>query len=146
MTRRMRRYDISYQLSHDIDWFFRINDKCFHVASNGGLIPKFLNIDNRNNFDLQCRMSLYMKRTDDILVRENPRNLDWSSFEYYAKRGFISIDRIYGNPTEQKYYVIAKPKETTPISDEIMLMLPFLKEEYKSYIEIINIDGERFNI
>ncbi len=141
-----RQYNISYQLSHDIDWFFRTKDKCFHVASNGGLIPKFLNIDNRNNFDLQCRISLYVEQTDDIVVRENPHNLDWSSFEYYAKRGFISIDKIDDEPSDQNYIVIAKPKKTIQINEEIMAMLPYLKDDHIKEIEITDIDGGIFHM
>lgn len=141
-----RRYDISYQLSHDIDWFFRTKNKCFHVASNGGLIPKFLNIDNRNNFDLQCRMSLYEAQTDDIVIRENPRNLDWSSFVYYAKRGFISIDKIDEEPSEQNYIVISRPQKIVQVNEEIKSMLPYLGEEYIELIKILDINGEIFHL
>lgn len=142
----MRRYNTNYQLSHDIDWFFRYKNKVFHVASNGGEIPKYMRVDRNNNFDLQCLVFQFEEQTDEIETRKNKQGLDWSSFEFYAKRGFISIDKIFGEPYEQNYLVISKPEEPIQIEKTILEKIPALDEKYKDSIKIKDINGRDFKL
>ena len=37
------RYNKSYQLTRDMDWFFQLNNTPIHVASAGGNLPNLIN-------------------------------------------------------------------------------------------------------
>ena len=101
-------YEIDYQRTHDIDWFFKHNGRYYHVASNGGGVPD--SIVESTNKKLQNIIREETNHRLGIVVNEQYRHLNLESFEFYAKWGFISIDRLDHNSFEsQNYVVIAKP-------------------------------------
>ena len=101
-------YNIDYQRSCDIDWFFSYNDRYYHVASNGGAVPDF--ISESDNQELQKQIRKNTNHRLEIVVNEKYRHLNLESFEFYARWGFISLDRLDHNSFEtQNYVVIAKP-------------------------------------
>lgn len=123
MKRKSYRKD--YMLTHDIDWFFQCKGKVYHVASNGGIIPK--EIMARENAELQEKVYNYTVSNESEciinrnFIQENILNdLDneypsceqqfsdyIESFVAMAKKGFISLDRSIDN----RYFWVAKPKE-----------------------------------
>lgn len=103
-------YEIDYQRTHDIDWFFKYNGKYYHVASNAGSVPDF--ILESDNQTLQKEIRSKTNYRSKIVVNEQYRHLNLESFEFYASWGFVSIDRLNHNSFEnQNYIVIAKPCE-----------------------------------
>lgn len=129
-------YDISYQLTHDIDWFGIQNGIPFHVASNGDLIPKIItkHINQRNQtYIVQLTPILSI---EDILINETwlneqeeryygnasnyssykesqyhfDRKAYLSSFVEFASKGFVSIDNSFIGD-EYVYKIVAYPKK-----------------------------------
>ncbi len=136
----MRAYDINYQQTHDIDWFFQCNGKFYHVASNGGRIPSV--IKSENNFNLQCKIESIESITEDIVSNnQNDVGLDISSFISFAKKGFISIDKYPDDFENQNYHVIAKPaKHFFEFNEELVGRIPEIDIE-KYHITIQDIDN-----
>ena len=117
-----RHYNIDYQRTHDIDWFFKFNNRCFHIASNCGVIPSIIDIsDNRN---LQFEIANLEEVSDAIFVIDNSEGLDLSSFEEYAKKGFISLDRVDGDFESNHYFVVAVPKKGKQPPKSIVEKIP----------------------
>lgn len=104
-----RHYYYNYQRTHDIDWFFKFENRYFHVASNCGIIPSI--VDITNNRYLQYEIANLQATTEAVVVVENNENLDLSSFEEYAQKGFISLDREDGDFENGNYYVVAIPRD-----------------------------------
>lgn len=111
-----RHYYKNYQCTHDIDWFFKYNNHYYHIASNCGLIPNNINISTNRN--LQHEIANLQEITEAVLVIDNADGLDLSSFEEFARKGFISLDREDGSFEDRNYFVVAVPKngETPPKS------------------------------
>lgn len=136
-------YSEDYQLSRDIDWFFQYNGVYFHVASNGHLLPTKSNNDNGNdtffvdqnkNAELQCNIEKIIhnshKEKQKIVVRDNPRGLNYSTFIEFAKIGFVSLDTIDDNyGCSKNMQVIARPKVFKELE---------LDERYKLHIKHLN--------
>ena len=135
------RYRSDYQETHDIDWFFRYKGKAYHAASNGGRLPDA--VDSGKNRLLQEKLEdidgsyefVYEEGIQDLYGQD----ADLSSFEEYAKKGFISLDRCEVEDGEKndglKYRVVVSPVEGGFNNEDMMKMMPELKE---SEIEIIN--------
>lgn len=135
------RYRSDYQETHDIDWFFRYKGKAYHAASNGGRLPD--DIDSERNRLLQEKLE-DVKGVFKVVYEEGIREFygqgaDLSSFEEYAKKGFISLDRCEveeGKMIDKlKYRVVVSPAEGSFNNEEMLKMMPELKEEI---IEIVN--------
>jgi len=135
------RYRRDYQETHDIDWFFRYKGKAYHAASNGGRLPDA--VDSKKNRLLQEKLEDEIGGFE-VIYEEGIREFygqgaDLSSFEEYAKKGFISLDRCEVEEGEKndglKYRVVVSPAEGSFNNEEMLKMMPELKEEI---IEIVN--------
>lgn len=98
------RYRQDYCETHDIDWFATYRGVPIHVASNGMIVPDF--IDSKTNKVIQR----YVSRFDEIFQVsilagnqnieslyedvEDARNAYLSSFVHMACLGFCSFDSI----------------------------------------------------
>ena len=98
------RYRKDYCETHDIDWFATYRGVPIHVASNGMIVPDF--IDSKTNKAIQR----YVSRLDEIFQvsiiaggqnieslyegLEDARNAYLSSFVHMARLGFCSFDSI----------------------------------------------------
>lgn len=126
------KYDESYLLTHDIDWFCIINEIPVHVASAGGIIPDVFNI-RESLMDMQHKVSKLVDINTDDEIQINTVFLEKHlmgkgriedyilSFKEFAKKGFLSIDRTYPqDPDSQEYHLVCKPtrfyKSITPSS------------------------------
>lgn len=135
----MRRYAIDYQMNYDIDWFFTDGIRYFHVASNGGAIPVFLNVDRKNNMELQNRIANSKIVTEDIHVIDNPNGFNYGSFVDFAKKGFVSIDKKNDGFDSQNYVVVAEPTNKQIKPEGVDDLVPKLneKDRFKIHIEDI---------
>lgn len=135
----MRRYAIDYQMNYDIDWFFTDGIRYFHVASNGGAIPVFLNVDRKNNMELQNRIANSKIVTEDIHVIDNPNGFNYGSFVDFAKKGFVSIDKKNDGFDSQNYFVVAEPTNKQIKPEGVDDLVPKLneKDRFKIHIEDI---------
>lgn len=110
-------YPEQYQLSMDIDWFFSFKDYFIHVASNGHKLPStdsFKVYQDKNVRNQQASERLIQSKDnkiEDIVIRDNPRNLNYRTFEEFAKIGFISVDTINDDKESTIFHVIARPKD-----------------------------------
>lgn len=102
------RYHTDYQQTHDIDWFFRYQNHLFHVASNGGIIPK--KIDAKKNRLAQLLIIGLPDISGSHLLVNNEEGLILTSFLSYAKKGLISIDRFDEDFDKRNYFVVAWPE------------------------------------
>ena len=126
----MAEYSLDYLEAKDIDWFFRINDIYIHVASAGGKLPDFINnrerlrqiqkqvqsiIESISKEALEYNdgfLNGYLERMNELMPNEN---MDWRheylmSFEGFARRGFISIDRTnIEDSNDSLYHVVCRP-------------------------------------
>ena len=119
-------YSDSYQYSHDIDWFIRINHRFVHVASAGGKLPIMINdrdklrITQSQVFDLPFLFpteeiiinTVYLNQLLFVNVEPNQGILETylSSFINFARKGFISMDRTNINdPLDPLYHVVCSP-------------------------------------
>lgn len=123
----MRRSE-GYMMTHDIDWFFKCNNKAFHCASNGLILPeKFRDSEYLTSIseivytlpekydvsyneewltyiiDSQIHL-LQETEFDDRVIRDNYI----VSFTFMARRGFFSLDRSFDK--EYPYVLVAAPK------------------------------------
>lgn len=138
----MSKYPIDYQHCFDIDWFFTDGCRCFHVASNGGAIPNFISVDKKSNIELQCKIAEMGIITTDIKILDNPNNYNYNSFIEFAKKGFVSIDKVNDGFDNQNYYVVAEPNDKQLVPAIDIDLFPKLDRVNKDKINIIGIDGE----
>lgn len=122
------KYPDSYLLSHDIDWFFQIENKYVHVASAGGLLPEFINDRVKlRNFQHHVFNLPYIYSDEEIIVNklfiqrllEENSNDDYhvsytqyiESFINFSRKGFISMDRTYiSDSLSDHYHIVCSPK------------------------------------
>jgi len=138
----MSRYTKDYQMNYDIDWFFTDGIHYFHVASNGGAIPDFVNVDRNSNIELQNRIANSKIVTNDINVIDNPNGFNYSSFVDFAKKGFISIDKKNDGFDSQNYFVVAEPSNKQIKPDGVDDLIPKLSEKNRFKIHIEDIRNE----
>ena len=118
-------YDISYQLSMDIDWFFVYKGVYFHVASNGHKLPSLedFKVHQEENVLVQRKTERLIQSNnnsyEEIVTRENPRNLNHSTFIEFARLGFVSLDTINDNEESSILQVIARPIKYWPPQKQI---------------------------
>lgn len=136
----MRRYSKDYQLYHDIDWFFTNGNRYFHVASNGGAIPQFIKVYKDNNIAIQNKTAKISEMTTDISVIDNPNDLNYSSFIAFAKKGFVSIDKVDDGFDNQNYIVIAQPNDDSIKPD--IKDLPILDDKFLQKMKITGLDNK----
>lgn len=123
------RYRRDYQETHDIDWFFRYEGKAYHAASNGGMLPD--SVDSTKNRDIQMKLeemeSMYEVAFAETNYDYYGSDADLSSFEFFAARGFISLDRI---EETNRYRIVASPKNGGSIeNEELLALMPELEEK-----------------
>lgn len=153
------RYSDSYQKTRDIDWFFRAEGKCIHVASNGGELPYIVNdIEWLRNIQAQVSTleevkgievivneqyvgerttaiaNNYLQNGIETVTREQIRNLYLSSFIAMARKGFYSYDRI---PYSNSYMFICGPKTAVNMdielpTDEVQII--FMEEDKSLFL------------
>lgn len=109
-VKKMRKahLDVKHQETHDIDWFFRYKGKVYHAASNGGMLPD--KVDSLKNRMLQEKIE-EMQGVYKVEMTENSASQgeNMSSFSDYAKKGFISLDRMDNDGDKVHYKRIAFP-------------------------------------
>ena len=123
------RYSSSYLLSHDIDWFCRVDDIYIHVASAGGWIPRHINDDEylRNVQHRVAMMPDAFKNEDivyneqgirNVLVQDEELGKNFEearvhyieSFTAMARKGFVSLDRTnVMDSDDNRYHVVCYP-------------------------------------
>lgn len=137
-----RPYGIDYQRTHDIDWFFKYNDSYYHVASNGGVVPNFI-LESENQ-ELQREIRNNTNHRLAIVVNEQYKHLNLESFEFYARWGFISIDRLdYRSFESQNYVVVAKPCKTGE-NKKILEELTIPELDTNEFLLVVNdMDGQK---
>ena len=138
------KYRIDYEMTHDIDFFFKYKGKYYHAASNGQRLPSF--IDSTDNRELQMKIEHFEDKYEVIwssYARDLLYEYDMSSFEFYAKRGFISLDRIVNedkSDSSQIYMVIAYPNfdpDFSSYDDEILSLFARAENNEIEQIRII---------
>lgn len=148
------RYRVDYSLSHDIDYFFRYENTLFHVASNGGIIPSF--IESSINYQVQSiiyeMQEIYEACTveDNVmphLIIEPMEDMDsyCESFSFMARRGFVSMDRINMlNPNDQNFLVVSKQKGRSRVEHDegLLRLIPDIHGIFHERAEFINFGGE----
>lgn len=119
-------YSKDYLHSKDIDWFCMVNGRYIHVASAGGSIPDEIN-DVETLRDLQRNVFLApdIFNDDDILINQNflenrfgllnNREIAIAnyleSFKYFARKGFVSLDRTnLAECEDNTYHVVCMPR------------------------------------
>jgi len=121
------KYRTDYELTHDIDFFFKYNGKYYHAASNGQRLPKV--IDSSNNRLLQMKIE-QLPATYDVVWSPASERLskeyDFTSFEFFAERGFISLDCLFEENESASYLlyiVVARTAEEPDFSlyDEVII-------------------------
>lgn len=139
----MSRYSINYQQLHDIDWFFQSGGKYYHVASNGGEVPSF--VERKNNMELQNIIEKIdaLIPENEITVIEHEDGINYESFIRYARKGFISIDKIRDAFNAQNYQEIARPIGQTELPDKIRELIP---KTNNHTIKITPIHGEEYSV
>lgn len=120
------KYPESYLLSKDIDWFFQINNSYVHVASAGGSLPASVNNREKlRNIQHQVFNLPYLYSEEEVAVNmifiQQLLDLDINynqeqyfqylqSFMFFARKGFISLDRTYVNdPFSNHYHIVCAP-------------------------------------
>ena len=112
------RYRIDYQMTHDIDWFFMYEGRAYHAASNGGLLPDF--ISSTENRELQVMVEdlepVFTEKLVQDIIGIYGDEADLSTFCEFARKGFISLDRVVLEDNDvsdafSQYRVIATPAE-----------------------------------
>lgn len=120
----------------DIDWFCRINNVNIHVASMGRNIPSILS---------DKKLALIYEEVSAIEMVELNRDAVWyndellrrklqledvnsigrylSSFVVMARKGFYSFAPITVDPTDTKYYLMAKPIQN---ADRVINAIPVI--------------------
>ena len=110
----------------DIDWFCRINNVNIHVASMGRNIPSIFS-DKELALIYEDVSAIEMVEwnrdvvwyNDELLRRKhqledvNSIGRYLSSFVVMARKGFYSFAPITVDPTDTKYYLMAKPIQNT---------------------------------
>ena len=121
-----------YINSHDIDWFATLDGRNIHVASAGAQIPDIVNDrkelrriqDIVRNLPEHCEIEINysaIRKLYDFNIEQMDDYV--SSFATMARKGFHSYDKVdINNLSDERYYLIAYPKE----SNEIGLELPEL--------------------
>lgn len=150
-----RQYNIGYQHTHDIDWFFRIGKIVYHAASNGSLLPHKIKVaDNIKIRQELVRTKIHINNivTDNnYIVDRLKRNIaklkdnddspkssvdDYKrSFEEMAKKGFVSIDYVKDINKVPTYHVISRPNGIQQMPDNIFNLLPELNDGVNINIE-----------
>ena len=146
------RYRQDYCKTHDIDWFATYRGVLIHIASNGMMVPDF--IDSKKNREIQqyvsdlseifaafvppqnseSFVSLYDKREDAIEAYQ-------SSFKHMACRGFWSFDSISYDDDYPRYRLdlVAMPhSHFSPDGNErveyLRELLPEIPEEFAQWV------------
>ena len=104
-------YNIQYQYTHDIDWFFLIGNKPIHCASNGGRIPNIYRAVDLQNLQVKvesikpsCRFILN-KASLESYVYEHYRNTDNNNILSQERQNFVDgIEYDNDTPTWMKTY------------------------------------------
>lgn len=104
-------YNIQYQYTHDIDWFFLIGNKPIHCASNGGRIPNIYRAVDLQNLQVKvesikasCRFILN-KASLENYVYEHYRNTDNKISMSQERYDFVEgIEYDNDTPTWMKTY------------------------------------------
>lgn len=137
------KYSLNYQQLHDIDWFFQSNGTCYHVASNGGKLP--LLVEKKRNIKLQelIEVTPFLISEKEIMVLKHDYDINYNSFIQYARKGFVSIDKIRDEFDAQNYQVIARPTKHIIIPNEITQLIP----KFEGFtLRITDIDRTEYNL
>ena len=138
-----RLYREDYSLSHDIDYFFRVDDMPVHVASNGGIIPSF--IFREVNYEIQSAVydmkehlyvepvvMSYSNYLEEYGINRDIFDTYVDSFKTMAKKGFYSLDRIDAmyNPYSMNILTVCWPsvKNSSLEQTGMINMLPDLRD------------------
>ena len=136
-------YSEAYQRTRDIDWFFQSENRCIHVASDGGILPYFVN-DLQRLRNEQAEVSMLEDKQDvEIVINEpyvnqriaaiveskrrngyenvneqNVRTSYLASFLAMARKGFYSYDSALSGASA--YVLICGPKYPVAIGLQLL--------------------------
>lgn len=162
------KYTITYQLTHDIDWFCMIGNVPMHFASNGGILPDKVNNYKQNRkiqfavakqeFKLNEKEVIlnsdYIK--ERLVINDSVSNIEnyVESFIDMARKGFTSFDRYINykdhnlfnrlydrvGSSDDSYIWVAKPQKLIDFSID---GLPYFEKDvcpfYESKKEILHV-------
>ena len=87
-------YNIDYQVTHDIDYFFIKDEKPIHIASNGGVLPDKLGsktfVQKTQNVAYSLPMQFGYELNMDYLNQLNAE--DFPTEAEMAESGFLQLD------------------------------------------------------
>lgn len=75
-------YNIQYQYTHDIDWFFMIGDLPIHCASNGGRLPNIYRAIDLQNLQVEV----------EAIAPRNHFVLNQATIESYVGEHYRGVD------------------------------------------------------
>ena len=147
------RYRHDYCTTHDVDWFATYKGIPIHIASNGMMIPDF--IDSKKNREIQQYVSGLSEMFAVFAPPQNNLNIEslydnredalyayQSSFKYMACRGFWSFDSIRDEYSHLEYrlnLVAAPHSHFTPDGDDrleyVRGLLPEIPEDFAQLVE-----------
>lgn len=137
-------YSIEDQYNLDLNWYFidHYYHPC-HVASGGGLLPKIMIENDRNNNNLnravlEIQGNYEIERNPKavgIIQQQGVQNIEgyFRDFETMARRGFFSFDKYdLTDPEDKRYFLVAYPKyvdyqDSYPIEDKFIKKIPRLR-------------------
>lgn len=115
----------AYYLTSDIDWFCCINGVNIHVASMGRKVPKAIEQNLDSIYEQVSRIPMADLNENYWFNRMIPEQ--WlminepvevarylCSFSVMARKGFYSFAPITLDPTDEDYYLMAKPDPAVP--------------------------------
>lgn len=127
----------SYMRTRDIDWFAVVDGHPCHFASNGGMLPACLTdretllklqwyaaqMEDIPNVEIEIN-ELYVKsrlaKNQQVNMDDNNIRAYLRSFMEYARKGFVSYDRV--NPEDldcNQYMWIARPKNDYQLLNQV---------------------------
>ncbi len=150
----------AFYLTSDIDWFCCINGVNVHVASMGRMVPKAIekNLDviyeqvsripmadlNENYWFNRMILEQWLMINETVEVA---RYL--CSFSVMARKGFYSFAPITLDPTDDDYYLMAKPDPAiahATVNDICSIELPNLQlNEFEAFqaVPLVRLIEER---
>ncbi len=75
-------YNVQYQYTHDIDWFFLIGDQPIHCASNGGRLPNIYSAIELQNLQVEV----------EAIAPRHHFVLNHATIERYVREHYQGID------------------------------------------------------
>lgn len=149
-----RKYPVIYQCTRDIDWFAIYQGHLIHVASNGGKLPD--NIYSKPNGEILKFVSalpeLYQLAPSKDSLKKHLEQLTGQvqytnkeieeyleTFCFFAKRGFVSLDRASDEAFEYNHYFIASSPNTVKRKEDLLNSAKLSQDEQNRWRELMQV-------